>query len=372
MNNSVAKLTGAEKKKAQSAESKLTAALKAAAKQAETLETKRETNKNTTQEGGERYSIKKTTGNKPFVEVEQDILEGVPESEWISVVKENLRKKFPNGIIVGNSEIKIDGKSRQEMTFSRYMQWLYNNDGQLWTDKFRVTNNADEILHATTDWVNEGLNHPRKDRITDFARGNILLRVGGTDYFADVVVGMRKNGSMVMYDVLNLKRTSFKEKEMNAAKSTNPSPGAARNTAFISDNIVSDSSEDVNKYSLKAGTESKSAAELRRRNRDLEEQLTYWRGQVQRTKVPTTNRADVAKTARELLRDTGARMDAGELTEQLQTFYDSIARNGDGEGLRYTDVRAQAREIADVAPIVWGKIGTEIQSELGIFLQNVV
>ena len=80
----------------------------------------------------------------------------------------------------------------------------------------------------------------------------------------------------------------------------------------------------------------------------------------------------MANTARELLRDTGARMDVGELTEQLQTFYDSIARNGDGEGLRYTDVRAQAREIADVAPIVWGKIGTEIQSELGIFLQNVV
>lgn len=68
----VAKLTVAEKKKAQSAEGKLTAALKAAAKQAETLET----NKNTAREGGERYSIKKTTENKPFVEVEQDILEG--------------------------------------------------------------------------------------------------------------------------------------------------------------------------------------------------------------------------------------------------------------------------------------------------------
>lgn len=140
----------------------------------------------------------------------------------------------------------------------------------------------------------------------------------------------------------------------------------------MGESVTQNDTEVKTKYSLKAGTESKSTAELRKRNRELEEQLTYWRGQVQRTKVPTTNRADVAKTARELLRDTGARMDAGELTEQLQTFYDSIARNGDGEGLRYTDVRAQAREIADVAPIVWGKIGTEIQSELGIFLQNVV
>lgn len=78
------------------------------------------------------------------------------------------------------------------MTFSRYMQWLYNNDPQLHADKLRATDNADEILRATTDWVNEGLNHPRKDRITDFARGNVLLRVGGNDYTADVVVGTKK------------------------------------------------------------------------------------------------------------------------------------------------------------------------------------
>lgn len=198
-------------------------------------------------EDGKSYAIGKTTDNKPFVEVEQDILAGVPKADWVKTVKENLKKKFPNGITVGNNEIQIDGRSRQEMTFSRYMQWLYNNDPQLRADKLRATDNADEILRATTDWVNEGLNHPRKDKIADFARGNVLLRVGGNDYTADVVIGTKKNGSMALYDVLNLQPTSFTEKEANAAISTNPSPGAARSTASVSDDSVPNRPQSVNK-----------------------------------------------------------------------------------------------------------------------------
>ena len=198
-------------------------------------------------DSGDGYAIGKTTDNKPFVEVEQDILAGVPEADWVKTVKENLKKKFPNGITVGNNEIQIDGRSRQEMTFSRYMQWLYNNDPQLHADKLRATDNADEILRATTDWVNEGLNHPRKDRITDFARGNVLLRVGGNDYTADVVVGTKKNGSMALYDVLNLQPTSFTEKEADAAISTNPSPGAARSTTSVSDDSVAEKLPPVKK-----------------------------------------------------------------------------------------------------------------------------
>lgn len=200
-----------------------------------------------------RYSIERTEDGKPFVEVTEDILDGVPESEWVSTVKENLKEKFPNGITVGKNEIQIDGRSRQEMTFSRYMQWLYNNDPQLHADKLRATNNADEILLATTDWVNEGLNHPRKDRIVDFARGNVLLRVGENDYTADVVVGTKKNGSMALYDVLNLKPTSFTEKEADAAISTNPSPGAARSTASVSENSIRQNGGNVNgKFSASA------------------------------------------------------------------------------------------------------------------------
>ena len=200
-----------------------------------------------------RYSIGETEDGKPFVEVTEDILDGVPESEWVATVKKNLKEKFPNGITVGNSEIKIDYQSRQEMTFSRYMQWLYKNDPRLRADKLRATNNADEILQATTGWVNEGLNHPRNDKIVDFARGNVLLRVGGNDYTADVVVGTRKNGSMVLYDVLNLQKTSFTKKETGTAIAENPSPGTNRSTVPLSENSIRQNGGNVNgKFSASA------------------------------------------------------------------------------------------------------------------------
>lgn len=206
-------------------------------------------------EDGKSYSINKTTDNKPFVEVEQDILAGVPEANWVKTVKENLKKRFPNGITLGNSEINIDYQSRQEMTFSQYMKWLYNNDPQTRADKLRATNNTDEILQATTDWVNEGLNHPRKDKIADFARGNVLLRVGGNDYTAEVVVGTRENGSMLLYDILNLQPASFVEKETDAVKAENPSPGTNRSTASVSDNSIPTNTQSVNnQYSVSERT----------------------------------------------------------------------------------------------------------------------
>ncbi len=77
------------------------------------------------------------------------------------------------------------------------------------------------------------------------------MRVGENDYTAEVVVGTRNNGSMVLYDVLNLMPTSFNKKETATAISENPSPRAARNTATISDDSISQASGDVKgEYSI--------------------------------------------------------------------------------------------------------------------------
>lgn len=187
---------------------------------------------------GQRYSIDYDAQNRPFVTVEKDILDGVPDSEWVRTVKANLKKKFPDGVTVGSNEIRIDRQSRKEMTYSRYMQWLCTHDQMIRADKLRATNNADEVLSAATNWVNEGLNHPRTDNIADFARGTVLLRIGENDYTADVIVGTRKNGKMILYDLRNLRPTSIKNREADAAKSVNPSAGAARNTASVSENNI--------------------------------------------------------------------------------------------------------------------------------------
>lgn len=160
----------------------------------------------------EAYSIDYDQENRPFVTVEEDILEGVPLEKWVKTVKDNLRKKFPNGVTVGNSEIKIDAQSRGEMTYSQYTKKLMREHPQLYADKLRAINNADELLLASRDWVNEPLHHGRKDSTQYFARGTVNLRIGDSEYSADVVVATRKSGDMILYDLLNLKETTINEK----------------------------------------------------------------------------------------------------------------------------------------------------------------
>ncbi|MDO4582297.1 MAG: hypothetical protein Q4B96_06935 [Bacillota bacterium] len=167
---------------------------------------------------GTAYAIGKTTSGKPFVEIEKNILAGVPMDEWVSVVKRNLKAKYPDGVPVGNDRIAIDNSSRGEMTFSTYIRRLYKNDAALAADKLRITNNADEIVLATTDWVGEEPKHPRKDDIVEFARGNVLLRVGQNDYTASVIVGTLRNGSLRLYDILALKPSSFSKKRLAQLK----------------------------------------------------------------------------------------------------------------------------------------------------------
>ena len=190
--------------------------------------------------------IHKTDKGLSFVEVTDDILAGVPQNDWVKTVKKNLKQKFPNGILIGNNEIKIDQQSRREMTYSGYTKWLRANDSKTYEDKLRSTNNADEILLATDNWVDEGLNHQRKDKIASFARGQVLLRMGENDYAADVIVGTEQNGGMKLYDVVNIQPTAFTKKETDTAKAANPSPGASRNTVPFSNNNISQTGTEGN------------------------------------------------------------------------------------------------------------------------------
>lgn len=210
--------------------------------------------KSAAQAGGTgRFSIRYDQDNNPYVVIEEDILAGVPRSEWVRTVKDNLRQKFPNGVTVGRNVIEIDKQSRREMTFSNYMQRLMRTDRQIFADKLRATNNADEILRAARNWVNEALLHPRRDAIIDFARGEVLMRIGSNDYAAQVIVGNRGGGNLLLYDIINLEQTEIREKRTGTDYTQKPREGATgRQSAPASDDSISETGGDVNgRYSLK-------------------------------------------------------------------------------------------------------------------------
>lgn len=187
--------------------------------QAEQLENGTETDG--VQDGFETvYSIRYDVNGRPFVVVEEDILNGVPRRNWVEAVKKVLADRFPDGVKVGNNLIKINSKTRREMTYSEYTKWLGEHDRHAYADKFRAAGYADEIILASREYINEGLKHARKDSIKDFARGTVLLRVGNFDYEADVVVGTTKSEEMLLYDIVNLQRTQINEKGRRAIQPT--------------------------------------------------------------------------------------------------------------------------------------------------------
>lgn len=167
---------------------------------------------------GAQYSIEYDRYNTPYVVIEEDILANVPPDKWVSTVKDNLRQKFPNGVAAGNNVIRINATSRGKLTYSKYLKWLLNNEPQIRADKLRATNNADELIRAAQNWVNEDLKHPRNDSITDFARGEVRMRIGRNEYAAEVVVGNQGPYGLLLYDVVDLVPISILKKTKASAE----------------------------------------------------------------------------------------------------------------------------------------------------------
>ncbi len=190
------------------------------------------------------YAIRRDEKGKPVVSVEEDILAGVPQKDWARTVKQALKEKFPNGVTVGNNQIQITGKSRSEITNSKDTRWLKHSQPDVYADKMRATNNADEILQASTDYVSEKPAHERTDDIVDFGRGKVQIEVGGQMYDADVVVGTKKDGSMLLYDFVGMAK---KEMQQTAGRQSAPHDSQ---TASLSDTSVAQSNASVNPYDM--------------------------------------------------------------------------------------------------------------------------
>lgn len=190
------------------------------------------------------YAIRRDEKGNPVVSVEEDILAGVPQKDWARTVKQALKEKFPNGVTVGSNQIQITGKSRNEITNSKDTMWLKRNQSDVYADKMRAANNADEILQASADYVSEKPAHERTDNIVDFGRGKVQLEVGGQMYDADVVVGTKKDGLMLLYDFVGMTK---KEMQRTAGRQSAPHDSRA---ASLSDTSVTQNDTSVNPYDM--------------------------------------------------------------------------------------------------------------------------
>ena len=131
------------------------------------------------------------------------------------------------------------------------------------------------------------------------------------------------------------------------------------------DRLAKINSVDNARFSLKAGTESKSVAALQEENRLLREQMKdyialqkrngqlqesrdYWKGQTRRTQRVTTDKKAVTAAAKQLIQNYGADIAVKDIQGDLQSLYDYIASGYDGKDeLTYTEARRRAEDIAE-------------------------
>lgn len=136
-------------------------------------------------------------------------------------------------------------------------------------------------------------------------------------------------------------------------------------TGDDADRLAKINSVDDARFSLKAGTESKSVASLQEENRLLREQMKdyiaiqrrngklqesrdYWQGQTRRTQRVTTDKKAVTAAAKQLIQNYGANIAVKDIQGDLQSLYDYIASGYDGKDeLTYTEARHRAEDIAE-------------------------
>lgn len=136
-------------------------------------------------------------------------------------------------------------------------------------------------------------------------------------------------------------------------------------TGDDADRLAKINSVEDARFSLKAGTESKSVASLQEENRLLREQMKdyiaiqrrngklqesrdYWQGQTRRTQRVTTDKKAVTAAAKQLIQNYGADIAVKDIQGDLQSLYDYIASGYDGKDeLTYTEARRRAEDIAE-------------------------
>lgn len=221
-------------------------------------EIEEEAQKNTAEEGGVQYSISETTDGRFVAVVDDDILSNIDTSSWDKAKKDAAKKaasdalkQFSDGIVVDGITRKVNKISRREYTRSNYTESLYSHAPDVFADKMRAAEVANDIVVAATNWSRDGgVKHARNDDFVDFDHGRTLIVSGDAKYSAEVVVGITDKGDAVFYDVVDMTPTEFDiiKEESPTTATTHNAIGDIQGDSL--NNTVTQDGAGVKKYSL--------------------------------------------------------------------------------------------------------------------------
>ena len=371
----VRRLTGAEKRQAQTAEEKLTAALEAGARQARRLQKR--------QSGGTMESAKYSV--KDLTEHERAALLAYKSSESYKV-----NAKLRDGLALTDAEQKLVeelDRALEKLPVHEgtvYRRLSFDMEGQEALDTFLAEHEEDGFVQypAFTSASTTPDGYPVDSRLSV---GLVLESVGGRDLagygnnFENEVlfprgsrfivnrVDMASGGEPIIYmreAVRNgIARSGgwvHSEERSQTMQRVQKAPQGdihLRGVSGLDSGRNADGQVpvlrtegeggEVGRASLKGSEDAAELAELRRENERLKERVEEWKGQTRRTAPGTVDRKAVDRAARELIRAYGSELEASDLSGGLKRLYDYMGTGRDGrDELTWTEARRRAEELA--------------------------
>ena len=205
-----------------------------------------------------QYSISETDDGRAVAVVDDDILADIDVTTWDKTKKVQAKAaakkallEFRDGVLVNDVVNKVNKTSRNEFTGSESTEWLYRKNKEVFADKMRTADIADDVIKAATSWKRDGkLTHPRTDNFVDFVHGNVLVQAGNNQYNAKVVLGITDQGKYVFYDVTDMKPTSFQTRTEPSTAAASISTASAIKEDSAIDNIAEEAEFGKGKSSI--------------------------------------------------------------------------------------------------------------------------
>lgn len=198
-----------------------------------------------------QYSILKDDNGLVYVDADDTVISDADSHDIPRILSDIISKKFNNLIVANGQEFGVNRTTNNEWRWSKDAQKLRVRDAQAYQAKLEILNNADEVLQAAHSWIGEGPKHQSSRGFVEFGRGRVAFRVDGQGYSADVIVGIKKDGSAQLYDLVRIDRVKIK----GASNTDNIGKTNAiyRHDAPI-DTSVSQDNADVNTKYMQNGT----------------------------------------------------------------------------------------------------------------------
>ncbi len=160
--------------------------------------------------GDIRYSKQLDIDGKEFVKVDDTTIDEKNPKDIVKALKQIAESKGFYDMEINGQNIGLSNeRGVKEWVYSKDAKSLYRSNQAAFNDKMQSFQNANELIEVAKSYINEEAVHKKK--FDNFARGEVRFKVGDNGYIADILVGIRRNQSAELYDIVNITPTKITE-----------------------------------------------------------------------------------------------------------------------------------------------------------------